>query len=175
MAARLVNIGLAHIGRITQSSNPCLTPEQTEARHRVERPFLTLLADRYKDGATRKELARHFMVYKEMTLFMIYATVLKKDATLHAKVRTKLKGRLSLGLPTSVVRKRDELWRSLSEKFYESYTRTKDMGGTLEYVFWSTLPERLRLGDVFGGEYLKQIFEYSREAIVREAVKHESI
>ena len=44
------------------------------------------------------------------------------------------------------------------------------MAGTLEYVFWSTLPEQLRAGEVFGGECLKQIFEYSREAIVRELI-----
>ena len=43
----------------------------------------------------------------------------------------------------------------------------RDMAGTLEYVFWSTLPERLRAGEVFGGECLKQIFEYSREVIIK--------
>ena len=82
-------------------------------------------------------------------------------------VRTKLKERLSEGLSQEVIKKRNELWRSLSERFYESYTRTKDMAGTLEYVFWSTLPEQLRLGEIFGGEYLKQIFEYSHKAIIK--------
>ena len=94
MAARLVNIALAHIGRPTASPNQYLTSELTEARHQVERPFLKLLAERFKDTETRKALSRHFMLYKEVTLFIIFAMLLSKDKALHAKVRTKLKERL---------------------------------------------------------------------------------
>ena len=112
------------------------------------------------------------MLYKEVTLFVILAMVLSKDKTLHAQVRTKLKERLSSGLPDTVIRKRNELWRTLSQNFYESYTRTHDLAATLDYVFWCVLPEKLKgedVTDLVGNGYLLQIFEYTREAIAQES------
>ena len=47
-ADTLIDIGLAHIGRITARTNSYITPEQTQARHQAERPFLKLLSERYK-------------------------------------------------------------------------------------------------------------------------------
>ncbi|MBQ4402031.1 MAG: hypothetical protein II832_07690 [Synergistaceae bacterium] len=170
MFARLVGIALAHIGRPTQSPNPYLTPSQTEARHQVERPFLRLLSERYKDAGERKAMAQHFMLYKEMTLFVIFAMVLGKDKGLHATVRTMLKARLSEGLPQEVISRRNERWRTMSEKFYESYTRTHDIAGTLEYVFWNSLPEGVARPEPIGGEQLKEIFEFCRVAVARETM-----
>lgn len=175
MAARLVDIALAHIGRPTQSPNPYMTPSQTDARHIAERPFLRLLSEVYKDAGKRKAMAQHFMLYKEMTLFVIFAMELGKDKGLHAAVRTMLKARLSEGLPQEVISRRNERWRTMSEKFYESYTRTHDMAGTLEYVFWSTLPEQLRQGDVFGGTHLRQIFMYTQKAVMQEVRKSQNL
>lgn len=170
-ADTLIDVGLAHIGRITARTNPYITPEQTQARHNAERPFTKLLARRYTDANTRKALARHFMLYKEVTLFVIFAMVLKNDKPLHSKIQSRLKVRLSLGLPSKVIASRNEYWHRLSDKFSESYTRTKDLAGTLDYVFWSVLPETLKgenIADLAGNGYLIQIFEYTRKAVVQE-------
>ena len=91
--------------------------------------------------------------------------------SLHLKIRSRLNVRLSLGLPPKVIEKRNDYWRKLSEKFHESYTRTHDLAGTLDYVFWSVLPERIKgenIADLAGNGYLIQIFEYTREAVKRE-------
>lgn len=107
-ADTLIDIGLAHIGRITASYNPYITPKQTQARHQAERPFLKLLSERYTDANTRKNLARHFMLYKEVTLFIIFAAVLKNDKTLLSKIQSRQKVRLSLGLPSTAIASRNE-------------------------------------------------------------------
>ena len=180
-ADTLIDIGLAHIGRITAHSNTYITPEQTQSRHNAERPFTKLLAERYTDANTRKALARHFMLYKEVTLFVIFAMVLKNDKPLHSKIQSRLKVRLSLGLPAKVIASRNEYWHRLSDKFNESYTRTKDLAGTLDYVFWSVLPEKIKgegFADLTGNGYLRDIFDYTREAVIISiqeldtAVKH---
>ena len=119
MATRLVNIGLAHIGRKTSLSNKYLTPEQTEARKSIERPFLKILAEKFRDEAVRKKLARHFMLYKETTLFMIYAIVLKNNKELHSQVRSGLKEILSLNISSEVQDKRGKYWQEISRKFYD--------------------------------------------------------
>ncbi len=177
----LIDIGLAHIGRTTALDNPYITPEQTQSRHNAERPFTKLLARRYTDANTRKALARHFMLYKEVTLFVIFAMGLKNDKPLHSKIQSRLKVRLSLGLPSKTIASRNEYWRKLSDKFNESYTRTKDLAGTLDYVFWSVLPEKLKgegFADLTGNGYLRDIFDYTREAVIISiqeldtAVKH---
>ena len=170
-ANTLINIGLAHIGRITTRTNPYITPEQTAERHNVERPFLKLLSKRYTDTETHKNLAIYFMVYKEVTLFVIFAMVLKNDKPLLTKIHNRLKVLLSQGLPSKVIASRNEYWRKLSEKFNESYIQTHDLATTLDYVFWSVLPEKLKaegFADLTGNGCLKQIFDYTREAIAQE-------
>ena len=170
-ADTLIDIGLACIGRVTALDNPYITPEQTQSRHNVERPFLSMLSERYTDKDTRKALARHFMLYKEFTLFVIFAMVLENYKPLHTKIRSRLKIRLSQGLPSNVIAKRNEYWRKLSEKFHESYTRTHDLAGTLNYVFWSVLPEKLKgesFADLVGNGCLMQIFNYTRNAVAQK-------
>lgn len=170
-ADTLVDIGLAHIGRITAHSNAYITPEQTQSRHNAEHPFTKLLAERYTDANTRKALARHFILYKEVTLFVIFAMVLKNDKPLLIKIQSKLKVRLSLGLPSKTIASRNEYWRKLSDKFNESYTRTKDLAKTLDYVFWSVLPEKLKgvwVKELDGSSHLLGIFNYSLKAIEHE-------
>ena len=111
------------------------------------------------------------MLYKEVTLFMIFASVLRNDKPLHTKVQRKLKIRLSLGLPSKVIVKCNDYRHKLSEKFYESYTRTKDLAGTLDYVFWSVLPEKLKgesFADLVGNGCLMQIFNYTRNAVAQK-------
>lgn len=171
IADTLINIGLAHIGRITTRINPYITPEQTAERHNVERPFLKLLSKRYTDTETHKNLAIYFMVYKEVTLFVIFAMVLKNDKPLLTKIHNRLKVLLSQGLPSKVIASRNEYWRKLSEKIHENYIRTHDLAGTLDYTFWSVLPEKLKaegFADLTGNGYLKQIFDYTREAIAQK-------
>lgn len=171
IADTLINIELAHIGRITTRTNPYITPKQTAERHNVERTFLKLLSKRYTDTETHKNLAIYFMVYKEVTLFVIFAMVLKNDKPLLAKIHSRLKVRLSLGLPSKVIAHHNQYWRKLSEKFNESYIQTHDLATTLDYVFWSVLPENLKgegFADLTGNGYLKQIFDYAREAIAQE-------
>ena len=170
-ADTLIDIGLACIGRITARDNPYITPEQTQSRHNAERPFLSILSERYTDKDTRKALARYFMLYKEFTLFVIFAMVLENYKPLHTKIRSRLKIRLSQGLPSNVIAKRNEYWRKLSEKFHESYTRTHDLAGTLDYVFWSVLPEKLKgesFADLVGNGCLMQIFNYTRNAVAQK-------
>lgn len=102
---------------------------------------------------------------------MIFAMVLKNDKQLHSKIQSRLKVRLSLGLPSKVIASRNEYWHRLSDKFKESYTRTKDLASTLDYVFWSVLPEKIKgegFADLTGNGHLKDIFNYTREAVVQE-------
>ncbi len=177
-ADTLIDIGLAHIGRVTARDNPYLTPEKTAERRNVERPFIKALSERYPDEQTRKALSRHFMLYKKFTLFVIFSLVLKRDKPLHAKVQSKLKVRLSLGLPSKVIAKRNEYWRKLSEKFFESYKQTKDIAGTLDYAFWSVLPESINgngCAVLVKNVYLMRIFEYTKDAIAKEYKKCVSI
>lgn len=174
IADTLTDIGLAHIGRVTARDNPYLTPEKTAERRNVERPFIKALYERYPDEQTRKALSRYFMLYKEFTLFVIFSMVLNKDKPLHARVQSKLKVRLSQGLPSKVIAKRNEYWRKLSEKFFESYKRTKDIARTLDYAFWSVLPERIKgedFANLVGNGYLMQIFEYTKDVIAKEYKK----
>lgn len=170
----LVDTAIAHIGRITPYENPYISPELTQARHYIERPFLRMLSERYHNKDTHKILARHFMLYKEMTLFVIFAMLLGNNNTLHSLVRTKLKERLSDGLSDAVIKKRNELWRTMSEKFYESYSRTHDLATTLEYVFWNTLPENVKqygFADLDENGYLMRIFNFTKDALKDEEHK----
>ena len=64
-AIKLVNLGLASIGRKTKQTNPYFTPERDTERHKAEYTFLHQLAERYTDTEARKILAKHFMLYKE--------------------------------------------------------------------------------------------------------------
>ena len=57
------------------------------------------------------------------------------------------------------------------EKFYESYKRTRDMAGTLEYVFWNTLPENVKGSwsmELDVNNNLLGIFNYCLKVIERE-------
>ena len=94
-AIKLVNLGLACIGRKTKRTNLYLTPEREAERHRAEYTFLRQLAEKYRDAATRKVLAQHFMLFKEFCLFIIFSVVLKGDTELHTLVRTELTERLT--------------------------------------------------------------------------------
>lgn len=174
IADTLIDIGLAHIGRVTIRDNPYIKPEKTAERRNVERPFIKTLYERYPDEQTRKALSRHFMLYKEFTLFVIFSMVLNKDKPLHSKIRSRLKVRLSQGLLSKVIAKRNEYWRKLSEKFFDSYKQTKDIAGTLDYAFWSVLPESVKgngFKDLIGNRYLMRIFEYTKDVVVKEYKK----
>ena len=167
-ADTLIDIGLAHIGRKTAYDNQYLTPELTAERHNIEHTFIQALAQTFTDEKTRSGLSRHFMLYKELTLFIVFNMVLKKDKELHTKIQSKLKEHLSLGLSADTLKKRNDYWRKLSQKFHESYTRTHDMAGTLEYTFWSILPESIKSKGIFGRENLYNIFLYIYNAVEQE-------
>ena len=164
----MIDIGLAHIGRKTAYDNQYLTPELTAERHNIEHTFIQALAQTFTDEKTRSGLSRHFMLYKELTLFIVFNMVLKKDKELHTKIQSKLKEHLSLGLSADTLKKRNDYWRKLSQKFHESYTRTHDMAGTLEYTFWSILPESIKSKGIFGRENLYNIFLYIYNAVEQE-------
>ncbi len=168
MAECLVNIGLTHIGRKTKTANPCITPVQMEEHQSIERPFLKLLADSYKDEVTRKTLTQYFMLYKEMLLFLIYATMLKKNPVLHIEVKGKLKERMSEGLSQEAIKKRNDYWRELSMKFYEESKGTQNIGHVLEAVFWDKLPKKVNPIPKCGHDSLYTIFCYINKAIVHE-------
>lgn len=162
--SRLLDIGLAHIGRKTQTENPYITPELADERRTIERPFLTLLAERYKDERAQKTIAHYFAVYKEMTLFVIYELVLGNDSKLYAQVRTKLRERLLSGLTPQNINKHKTYWTDLSDKFHENYGTAQDIGITLAHTFWSAIKPNITVG----ADNLADIFEYTRKAIEQE-------
>lgn len=97
--------------------------------------------------------------------------VLKNDKPLLTKIHNRLKVLLSQGLPSKVIAHHNQYWRKLSEKFNESYIQTHDLATTLDYVFWSVLPEKLKgegFANLTDNGCLKQIFDYTREAIAQE-------
>lgn len=169
----LIDTGLAHIGRKTYKANRYLTPEQTEARKRVERPFLRVLADNYRDEQSRKILARHFMVYKEVSLFMVFAFILKRDKELHNTVRERLKELLSQGLLSEVRKKWDENVYRISRTFYDEYKQTRELSHALKAAFCWTVPEdgavtAERLSELCDKDEMQRIFMYSYDAVLRE-------
>ena len=173
--AELTAIGLASIGRKTHSLNRYLTVESTEERRRVERPFLRVIADKYRDEGQRKLLTRHFMLYKETTLFIIYASVLRADKQLHMQVQTELKKQLSLGLSAEVQKKRNDYWNRILRKFYDRYQQTGQTNDALNYSFWSVLSEEKpeyfpmeSAAEFLGNNFLYDIFRYSYEGVERE-------
>ncbi len=65
-------------------------------------------------------------------------------------------------------KKRNAMWRGMSGKFYDEYTRTQDIAMTLGYVFWRTLPESVEGNWQDGGEYLNEIYRYSYVAVLEK-------
>lgn len=153
-AVKLVNLGLACIGRKTKRTNLYFTPEREAERHRAEYTFLRQLAEKYRDAATRKVLAQHFMLFKEFCLFIIFSVVLKGDTELHTLVRTELTERLTEDLDIMTKTRRKQYMFAFSKAFYDAYQRTHSMERTLSYSFWNVLaekhPELLILQDISG-------------------------
>lgn len=169
---RLVNVGLSSIGRKTQEINVYINDDGKQKRRLVERPFLKQLATKYQDERQRKTLSKHFMLYKEMCLYVIYASVLKDDNGLHDLVKDELKERLSSGLSVASVKWRDDYVYKFSRAFYDEYRRSRDLSRTLSYTFWSVAsekyPEIVRASELpelmqYGG--LVEIYRYSYKAI----------
>ena len=178
IANKLIEIGLARIGRKTTEPNEYLNSALDEERKAVERPFLRILANRYRTDEQRKILAKHFMLFKEMCLFISYHAILKDDAELHETVKTKLRKRLTAGMPPVSFSQRNRYWYELSKKFYEEYSRTQSMPDALTFSFWRTalekypsfvnvsdMPERESRESIFA------IFEYIYRAIEAEYKK----
>ena len=171
-AIELVNIGLAHIGRRTKRMNLYLTGELDKERRRVEYPFLKQLAAKYTDEQPRKALSKHFMLYKEMCLYILYSVILKGDKGLHDIVRAGLKERLSSGLSVVSGKWIDDYVYMFSRAFYDEYRRSRNLSRTLSYTFWSVAcekyPEIVNAGDLpelmsYSG--LLKIYRYSYDVI----------
>ena len=169
---KLVDVGLSHIGRKTRKENAYLTPETEQERHAVERPFLRLLADRYRDAEQRKILSKHFAFFKEMCLFIVFSALLRQDIELHERVKAELKARLKAGMTALGWKHRNDYWSKLSKNFYDEYMRTKDMKSALSYSFCRTLgelnPDIPEMQNVSGeqySEYIFKIFKYSYSAV----------
>ncbi len=132
-----------------------------------------MLADNYRDEQSRKTLARHFMVYKEVSLFMAFAFILKRDKELHNTVRERLKRLLSQGLLSEVRKKWDENVYRISRKFYDEYKQTKELGHALKSAFCWTVPENgavtaERLSELCDKDEMQRIFIYTYDALLRE-------
>ena len=165
-AIKLVNLGLACIGRKTKRTNLYLTPEREAERHRAEYTFLRQLAEKYLDAATRKVLAQHFMLYKETCLFIIFSVVLKGDAELHSLVRTELTERLTEGLDILTKTRRKQYMYAFSKAFYDAYQRTHNMERTLSYTFWSVLADKHpELGNTPKLLGLGVVYKYTYDAL----------
>ena len=98
IAIDLVNIGLAHIGRNTNTTNDYLTQAIKDERRIVERPFRKNLSAKYKSEDQRKALRYHFMFFKEICLSLIFDKLLKDDKELLGYVKTELEARLQSGM-----------------------------------------------------------------------------
>lgn len=174
-SSELIAVGLASIGRTTSLPNEYLTEAKTAERRNIERPFLRQLADKYRDEAHRKVLARRFMVYKETTLFIVYALVLKGDKELHDRVRQGLKEHLLLGVSTEAQKKRNDCWHRISRKFNDEYKKHREYGTALKFSFWSTLAEEKpdwftleSVSEFLGNNMLHDVFMYSYKAVERK-------
>ena len=178
IANKLLEIGLARIGRKTTEPNEYLNSALDAERKAVERPFLRILANRYRTDEQRKILAKHFMLFKEMCLFISYHAILKDDTELHETVKTKLKRRLTAGMPLNAMSLRNKYWYELSKKFYEEYSRSQSMPDALTFSFWRTAVEKypsfVNVSDMperESREAIFEIFEYSYRAIEAEYKK----
>ena len=141
-AIRLVSIGLATIGRKTVQPNPYLTPAQEAQRHNAERPFLLQLAAKYKDASARKVLAKHFMLYKEACLYIIFASLLKDNHELHGIIKVELTKQLSEGLDAKALIRRKDYMYAFSRAFYNEFQRSRSVERVLSFMFWSVLREK---------------------------------
>ena len=171
---RLMSIGLASIGRKTRMMNKYMTAEQIEMRRRIEYPFLKVLADRYKDEKQRKILSRHFMLFKEMCLFISLGVILRDKKREHERIKIDLTHRLSEGLTVQAREWRDDYWRILTKNFYDRYTENKDIGQSLSQSFWGTLsmkyPEILITEDIVmqSAVRIQEIFRYIYGSMMKE-------
>ena len=168
----LVDAGLSSIGRKTRTPNPMLTPDSEQERRRIERQFLKQLAGKYKDEAARKTLAKHFMLYKETCLFIIYSVLLKHDIELHGRVKAELKKRLSSGLSVASGKWRDDYVMIFSKAFYYEYRNRHNISRTLSYMFWSIACEKYpelvkpsELPDLMQYSGLIEIYRYSYKTV----------
>ena len=141
-AQKLVAVGLAAIGRKTKRFNKYMTNERIETRRKAEYPFLKLLAEKYSDERHRKKLSKHFMLFKEMCLFIAYGAILRDNPQMHEEVKMELTRLLSKGLMEQVLEWRNEYWRLLTKNFYDNYQRTNQIGEALSNSFWGTLTEK---------------------------------
>lgn len=141
-AVRLVGLGLAAIGRRTAQPNPYLTPEREAQRHNAERPFLLKLAPKYKDASARKVIAKHFMLYKEACLYIVFASLLKDNPELHGLVKQELTKQLSEGLSAQAKIRRKEYMFAFSRAFYDEYQRTRSVERVLSFMFWRVLQDK---------------------------------
>ena len=152
-ALRLVNLGLAAIGRKTKRTNLYLTPERETERHRAEHPFLRQLAEKYRDADTRKVLAKHFMLYKETCLYVIFSVVLKGNAELHSLIKDELTERLDEGLTIIAKTRRKQYMYAFSRAFYDEYQRTDKHPELVSTYELSRLLNMVGLGNVYRYSY----------------------
>ncbi|MBQ7220753.1 MAG: hypothetical protein IJS28_07225 [Synergistaceae bacterium] len=173
--SQLVNLGLACIGRRSQYPNPYFTSAREAERHRAEYIFLRQLAGRYHDAEVRKVLAKHFMLFKEVCLYIAFSSLLKNDTELHIPVKEELNKRLTEGLGlASIVRRKDYMY-AFSKAFYEEYKRTHDMAQALGYMFWSVAASKYpswvqtaELHALMGLGGLLDIYTYTYSALKEE-------
>ncbi len=161
--AELTATALALIGRPTLHENKYLTPAMTKSRHEAERPFLSSLAEKFPDKSERKYLSQHFMLWKELVLFLAFSRVLKSDKSLHTQIVAKLKGCLNEGLSVDVLKKRNEIFRAMSELFTETIKSTGKLSGALERSFWETLPDGMKERVFSGGLYA--VYRYVHDGL----------
>ena len=164
-AVRLVGLGLAAIGRRTAQPNPYLTPEREAQRHNAERPFLLKLAPKYKDASARKVLAKHFMLYKEACLYIIFASLLKDNPKMHSLVKQELTKQLAEGLSAKALIRRKEYMFAFSRAFYDEYQRTRSVERVLSFMFCQVLRDKHpELGsEEIGG--LVELYRYVYEEV----------
>lgn len=142
IAIKLVNLGLACIGRKTKRNNLFMTKEHDTERHKVEYAFLRKLAEKYRDAGTRKILAKHFMLYKETCLYIIFSLLLNNDVELHNLVKQELTSSLNDGLTPEVAAKRKDYMYAFSKAFYDEYKKNHNLTLALNNMFWGVASDK---------------------------------
>ena len=87
-------------------------------------------------------------------------------------MKAELRARLSSGLSSGTLERRDGYWRDLSKNFYGAFGSTRDTGEALKYSFCATAAEKYsdwvirdELSGLLAVNYFVRIFEYCYGAV----------
>lgn len=141
---RLVFLSLAFIGRKTCHENIYLSAWVEKERERTERPFLNLLVAKNMGEGKKKALLKLLMLFKEMSLFMMFTELLKDNYDLQGRIKSRLKFLLTENLTEHGLKHWEKCQYLFAKNFYETYAKSSDTELSLKYSFWITAREKFQ-------------------------------